>query len=497
MHSQFFPVKALLTAILFSMTLGAIEVLADDSNLSRNSTNASHAAHAAAAMTIPQNPPPAASLIELGLTYENKSQYAEAESAFRRSLSILEKRQGLDPEELVAPLNGLGRVCEHKQLYSEAESLFKRSVSIQQDSPIHSDDEMLAMTLDFLGNLLCKEHKYPEAESVYKQSLSRREKTYGKNSDMVQHCLKQLSEVAIAQKKFKDADSAAERILAIEKTQLGPLLGPFYMQQMKRDTTGECVLPLGPELGSGSPFDEKRFTQVVKQKLGAGSTQWCKIPDWLAGLWGEIPPNARVAEVNGAVWNDPPPSGFYVGPGPYASRRGFVRTRDGWWHYNHELSSDMWDCGSRSGSALLVYTYYRTHLPVTENDGSVCFRRSTLHFRVKPDKASHGNELSFFVPGTVTTVWQEDNDQVFKRFPDDQVAMFSATRIYGWDGKQLSAAPGDPDRQISSGVSWQKKAGPPARTTEQGFDYKRCLVEFLTQQKMFEELRTVETLNGL
>jgi len=86
---------------------------------------------------------------------------------------------------------------------------------------------MLAMSLDFLGEVLCKEHKYSEAEAVYKQSLSRREETYGKNSDMVQHCLKQLSEVAIAQKKFKDAESASERILAIEKTQLGPVLGPI------------------------------------------------------------------------------------------------------------------------------------------------------------------------------------------------------------------------------------------------------------------------------
>lgn len=488
-----FQIKALLTMMLSAMTLGTITVLADDSSVTRNSPKASHAA--AFMMKIPRHASPAESLNELGLTYENERKYAEAESTFRRSLSILEKTPGLDPEDLVTPLNGLGRVCQHKQMYSEAERLFKRSVSIQQNSPIHAHDEMLAMSLDFLGDLLCKEHKYSEAEAVYKRSLSSREETYGKNSDMVQYCLKQLSEVAIAQKKFKDAESASERILAIKKTQLGAVLGPFYMEQMKRDTAAECVLPLGPAFGPGSRFDEKRFTQEVKRKLGEGSTEWCKIPDWLAGLWGEIPPNVRVTEVNGAVWHDPPPSGFYEGPGPYASRRGFVRTRDGWWHFNREFSSDMWDCGGTYGSTLLVYTYYRTHLPVTENDGSVCFRRSTLHFRVKPDKASHGNELSIFVPGSVTTVWQEDHDQVFKKFPDDKVAMFSATRIYGWDGKQLSAAPGDPDRQISSGVSWQKKAGPPARTTEQGVDYMKSLKEFLTQQKMFDELRSVETLN--
>lgn len=327
--------------------------------------------------------------------------------------------------------------------------------------------------------------------------LSSREETYGKNSTMVQHCLKQLREVAIAQKKFKDAETASERILAITTTQLGPVFGPFYMQQMKRNTSSECVLPLDPTFGPGARFDEKRFTQVVKRKLGDGSTEWCKIPNWLAGLWGEIPKNARVKEVNGAVWNDPPPSGFYEGPGPYASRRGFLRTKDGWWHYNREFSSDMWDCGSTSGSTLLVYTYYRTHLPVTEADGSVCFRRSTLHFRVKPDKLTHGNEMSLFVPGTVTAVWQEDNDEVFKNFPDDKVAIFSATRIYSWDGRQLSAAPGDPARQISSGVNWQKKAGPPARTTEQGVDYLKSLKEFLTKQKMFDELKIVESLNGL
>jgi tetratricopeptide (TPR) repeat protein len=493
MRRQSFQIKALLTVMLFAMTLGTIDVLADDPSVSRNSPKASHAA--AFMMRVPHNPSPAASLNDLGITYENQNRYAEAESTFRRALSILEKTPGLDPEELVLPLNGLGRVCEHKQQYSEAERLFKRSVSIQQNSPIHSHDEMLAISLDFLGELLCKEHKYSEAEAVYKQSLSSREETYGKNSDMVQHCLKQLSEVAMAQKKFKDAESASERILAITETQLGPVLGPFYMQQMKRNITDECVLPLELAFGPGSHFDEKRFTQEVKRKLGEGSTEWCKIPDWLAGLWGKIPPNTRVTEVNGAVWKDPPPSGFYEGPGPYASRRGFVKTKDGWWHYNREFSSDMWDCGSTSDSTLLVYTYYRTHLPVTENDGSVCFRRSTLHFRVQPDKVSHGNGLSIFVPGTVTTVWQEDNDEVFKKFPDDQVAMFSATRIYGWNGKQLSAAPGDPDRQISSGVSWQKKAGPPTRTKEQGFDYMKSLKEFLTKQKMFDELKTVETLN--
>lgn len=449
----------------------------------------------AAAIFIAPSPPPskANTLTEQGLRLENTNQYSQAVSTFRLALSILEKTPGVDPEEMVAPLNGLGRCLGKLQNYSEAERTLKRSVAIQRGSSIHCEDEMLAMTLDFLGEVLGKERKFTEAETVYRQSLTMREKTYGKNSYMVQNCLTRLSNLALAQNKGSESEAAKERIINIEEAKLGQPLGSFYVQQMKRNTTGECVLPLSSNYGTGARFEEKQFTKAVKVVLGHSSTEWCKIPDWLAGLWGQIPKNEKIQEINGVVWpGGQPPMGFYSGPGPCAHRRGYIRTKGGWWDQNQSCSSDMWDCAGGPGSPVLVYTYYRTLLPAVQPDGSIRFRRSELHFRVKPDNSKFKLEQSIFVPGTVKDVWQEDNEEVYKNFPGNKVACFVARRIYDWNGRKLDAAPGDPTRQVSAGVGWQNRVGPPGHTHEQGIDYLKSLKEFLTKQKMQSEIPLLE-----
>ncbi len=434
-------------------------------------------------------------LSDLAVHYDNRGLSDKAEPLYRRALTILDKTPNANLEDLKTCLSGLGYACERKQQLSQAEQFFKRALTVHEKIASDPNEELLAMSLDSLAQVYTKEGKYAQAKVLLKRSLAMREQTYGADGRMVKICLEKLSDINQKMGNQKETEQLSTRVLAIKKKDYGPVLGPFFMQVQEalKNNSHICILPLSSKLGVGAPFDEKVFTAEIKKKLGGDSAEWCKIPDWLAGLWQsrEIPPHQQTIEVEGALWDDPPPSGFYEGPGPYAMRKGAIPTKDGWWEHHSADSSDFWTRGGSQGDKFLEYSFCHRHHPVTTGNGNVIFRQSTIFFRVRP--MIHAKTEVLLPPGTVTAVWQEDSEEVYGKISNDQVALYSGTSIYGWNGKKLSSAPGDPARTANESVTMKKRLGKAAPLAYKGFNAKKSLRAFLTKQKKFDELKLLDS----
>lgn len=422
---------------------------------------------------------------------------ASYEPLFKRAILILSKspEQNLDDQKTC--LSGLGYAAEEHGRLAEAESYFKRAMIVEEKSAgADTNEELLAMAIDDLAQVYFKEGKYNEARSLYKRSLTMREATYGKQSDMVQNCLERLAEVDKKLGKKKDNLTASERILAIREQKFGPVLGPFFrqMHNFMSHKKDHCILPLTEELATGKMFDEAKATAILKQRLGPPAPEWSKVPDWMAGLWGsrDVPKNLKVKEVDGVLWDDPPPRGFYEGPGPYARRRGAVQTKGGWWDYAGPQSKDFWSTLSREGSSQEEYTYTHRHPIVTTGDGSVIMRTSNIFFAVNVvGKRSSGVLLG---KGKINSVWQEDQEEIFHLLPDKKVCLYAGTRIYGWNGEQLTKAPGDPDRVAYDGVAIQNKISGPKAFNYPEMNSKASLISYLKKHGMIDEVARVQAI---
>lgn len=429
----------------------------------------------------PNHPDIAFLLKELAMFYDRRGLSAKSEPLFKRALSIMDKNPGTNDDDLKDVLDGLGFACERDNQLAQAEGYFRRALALEDKRP---EEEATAMSLDRLAQVLVKQEKYAEAKPLYKRSLAMREKTYGKDSRDVKIVLDRLAELNRLQGNQKESGELSMRSTNIQASQLGPILGPFFLKQSADVNSHNCILPLASDLGPGSRFDEMRFTAALKKKLGSESIEWCKIPDWMAGLWQSrpIPPNTKVKEVNGAIVDSHQlGAGFYQGPGPYAIRMGFIKAMDGWWHYRGGEQTNFWSRGSRDGDPFMTYEFYHTHQPVSKGDGSVRFRRSTIFFRVKPDKTAK-NIMEVLLPSArVVSVWQEDVEDVYAKHSPDKLKHFSATRINGWDGKRLSKAPGDPNREEFQTASFQKLSGKPAASRYEGVDLQESLNNYLSK----------------
>ena len=78
----------------------------------------------------PADPRLATSLNNLGVLYKTQGKYEEAESFYKRSLSIDEKALGAEHPDVATDLNNLALLYKIQGRFAEAEPLLKRSIAI-------------------------------------------------------------------------------------------------------------------------------------------------------------------------------------------------------------------------------------------------------------------------------------------------------------------------------------------------------------------------------
>jgi len=169
----------------------------------------------------PEHPAVATSLNNLALLLKSQGKYAEAEPLYRRSLEIREQQLGSEHPDVATSLNNLAALLESQGKSAEAEPLFRRSLKIreQQLGPEHPD---VAQSLNNLAALLKSQGKSAEAELLFRRSLKIWEQQFGPEHPNVASSLNNLAELLRSQGKYVEAELLFRRSFEIREQQLGP-----------------------------------------------------------------------------------------------------------------------------------------------------------------------------------------------------------------------------------------------------------------------------------
>lgn len=118
----------------------------------------------------------AEALTDLGVIYDETQRYAEAESAYKRSLAIREKHYGTDHMAVATTINNLANLYKDQKKYKEAEPLYKRSMDICKKMEA-SNSDFLAMSNYNLAKLYQLQNRYEESIPFFRSSLQFCEKS--------------------------------------------------------------------------------------------------------------------------------------------------------------------------------------------------------------------------------------------------------------------------------------------------------------------------------
>ena len=157
----------------------------------------------------------------LALLSYAKARYAEAESLYRRGLTIDEARYGRDHPEVATDLINLAELLRQTNRFGEAEPLVRRALTIDEASygPDHPE---VATDLRDLANLLRETNRIGDAEPLARRALSIDEASYGPDHPSVARDLSNLSRLLYATNRFGEAEPLYRRALAIDEANFGP-----------------------------------------------------------------------------------------------------------------------------------------------------------------------------------------------------------------------------------------------------------------------------------
>lgn len=166
--------------------------------------------------------PDGITLNNLGLAAEGAGNYSEAETLFRKAITIVERDKGPEAPTLAAPLDNLGCLYrDHEQFdLNAAEALLQRALSIREKA-LGSDHPDTAITLSNLSLTYFYQQKPDLAEQFAERALPIQQRTYGPDSLEVSTALNRLGLAQRDQRKFKEAEKSLREALSIREKKLG------------------------------------------------------------------------------------------------------------------------------------------------------------------------------------------------------------------------------------------------------------------------------------
>jgi tetratricopeptide (TPR) repeat protein len=115
---------------------------------------------------------------EVGYHLYNRAQYIEAETFYRRAISLGEQTLGPEHPDLATWLNNLGSLYWNQGKYEEAEPLYQRAIATGEKT-LGSEHPDLAVWLNNLALLYNTQGKYEEMEPLFRRAIAIREKVFG------------------------------------------------------------------------------------------------------------------------------------------------------------------------------------------------------------------------------------------------------------------------------------------------------------------------------
>jgi len=133
-----------------------------------------------------------------------KGNYAEAESLYKRALTLRENAQGNDHQDIATVLNNMGAVYFKRGFYKDAMSHFERSLAMRRKS-FPAEHLEVGKSLYHLALVCHAQQKYDEADGHYRKALDIKNKSLGNNHpDLINllrnyaHLLRKTSRDSIA-----------------------------------------------------------------------------------------------------------------------------------------------------------------------------------------------------------------------------------------------------------------------------------------------------------
>ncbi len=147
-----------------------------------------------------------------------QKKYEDAQQQYDRAVKVLEKTSPTSTQ-MLAPLDGMAAAYVEMKRPGDAESAWRRALSIRESAYGPSTIEV-ADTLDRLGKFYFDQKKYPEAAYCYERTLFIRQKIHGETAPDTQASLTQVAAVYGAQGRQSDAEPLFRSMLTAKETDL-------------------------------------------------------------------------------------------------------------------------------------------------------------------------------------------------------------------------------------------------------------------------------------
>ncbi len=154
---------------------------------------------------------------ELAVQHHSLGAIDEAESAYRRSMTIAESHRGAKDPALVPSLRGLATLAANDGRLDTAETLYRRALEIQEADD--RDQAGMVRTLAELGLLCQLQDRTAEAEKLYRRALETAESDL-EDSD-VAVIVSNLGALYDGQGRYEEAEPLFGRALEIRERLLG------------------------------------------------------------------------------------------------------------------------------------------------------------------------------------------------------------------------------------------------------------------------------------
>jgi len=152
--------------------------------------------------------------------YNQQGKYEQAKSLCRRGLGIRERILGKEHPDVASSLGCLGVSLYKQGKYGEAKPLYEQALAIYEK--VHGKEHPdVATSLNNLAGLYDSQGKYAEAEPLYQRALAIKEKIYGNKHPSIATSLNNLAELHRVQGKYAEAEPLYEKALGIRKRELG------------------------------------------------------------------------------------------------------------------------------------------------------------------------------------------------------------------------------------------------------------------------------------
>jgi tetratricopeptide (TPR) repeat protein len=158
---------------------------------------------------------------QLGVLFNAKADYAEAEQLTRRALAITERSYGPDHPLVAICLNNLATPFRAANRLAEAEPMIRRALEIDEKS-VGPDHPNVAIRLNNLAQLLQATNRLTEAEPLMLRALAIDEQSYGPDHPNVAIRLNNLAQLLQTTNRPTEAEPLIRRALAIDEKSLGP-----------------------------------------------------------------------------------------------------------------------------------------------------------------------------------------------------------------------------------------------------------------------------------